>query len=136
MADDLLADGRELETTIVDAEMQAEMQAVAAAAQEREDATTQDLHQELSDRAQHAVVQAGRAVDAHAKAERPNLPQPFNDFHEIGQMDKAEIVRYGEVKLGQQGMKKLMDAVGAERAEDVPAAVRQQGGRSKHQISR
>ena len=35
MADDLLADGRELETTIVDAEMQAEMQAIAAAAQER-----------------------------------------------------------------------------------------------------
>ena len=84
MADDLLAAGRELETTIVDAEMQAEMQAVAAAAQEKENATTRDLHQELSDRAQHAVVQAGRAVDAHAKAEQPNLPQPFNDFHESG----------------------------------------------------
>ena len=50
-------------------------------------------------------------------------------------MDKDEIVRYGEVKLGKQGMKKLMDAVGAERPEDVPAAVRQQGGQSKNQLS-
>ncbi len=80
----------------------------------------------LSDAARGRVDQIGRAVDNHANAAAPRLPQPYNDFNELARMDAAQLDAH-EDRIGPPAMNRLVEKVGAKNKADVPRAVREKG---------
>ena len=92
---------------------------------------TQVIHQSNQNRAD----QAARGNDAHARAERPRLPQPVNDQHELARMDTDALYQAQE-DMGPAAMEQLLKQVGAEKIEDLPAGIERKQKHVPNELSK